>query len=264
MESQLGSSFQSTSLIEEQETTPMQKSIYSEQSDESDQFIDVPHSEEDSDCMVSSLHSGSEKSLNLSGTLINTEDYNISPDDSSVNSVHIGDGMESYEFPEIILNNDIPVVPGPGENRDQILAPLINDENDEPKNENRIISTPIITKTHENRSSSPAISELTTNSNESENRKPSLTPNFSNILFGQHHYNDFQREDMNARDIARRFIHQEMLVPFFQGFSWAIGMHLYRYLRYGFSLRSLWRNLFTGFIGNSTTTHYFEVITPKI
>ncbi|CAG8785218.1 16291_t:CDS:1 [Dentiscutata erythropus] len=243
MEEHLGSSSQSLSLTDEHETSPMQKSIHSENSDESEPFIDVPHSEEDSDymaSMMSSSHSGSEKSLNLSGTLINAEDYITSSDDSSLNSVHMGESSESYEF----------VVPGPGENREQILAPLINDENSEPEDENRIYSTPIIATTPEVRPPSPAISEFTTNSNISDLRRQKLAPNISNILLGQNRY-DFQREDISSRELVRRFIHQEMLVPFFQGFSWAIGMHLYRYLRYGFSLRNLWRNFSTGITGNT-------------
>ncbi|CAG8743849.1 hypothetical protein C2G38_2037693 [Gigaspora rosea] len=239
---------QSTSLTEEHETSPMQKSIHSEHSDESEPFIDVPHSEEDSDYMVSSLHSGSEKSFNLSGTMINSEDYTVSSDDSSFNSVNMGEAMDSYT-PEIVLNDDVPIVPGPGENRDQILAPLINDENSEPEDEKRIISTPILATTPEVRPPSPAISEFATNSNiSSENKKRILTPNISNILLGQNRYID---EDISSRELVRRFIHQEMLVPFFQGFSWAIGMHLYRYLRYGFSLRNLWRNFSTGITGNN-------------
>ncbi|CAG8732635.1 4033_t:CDS:1, partial [Cetraspora pellucida] len=83
-------------------------------------------------------------------------------------------------------------------------------------------------------------------------RKRTLPPNISDILLGQNRYNNFQWEDVSSRVLVRRFIHQEILVPFFQGFSWAIGMHLYRYLRYGFSLRSLWRNFYTGITGNST------------
>ncbi|CAG8706928.1 8387_t:CDS:1, partial [Racocetra fulgida] len=218
MEEHLSSSVPSISVAEEPETSSMQKSIHSEHSDESEQFIDLPHSEEDSDYMVSSLHSGSEKSLNLSGTLINAEDFISSEDDSSVNSMHIGDTADSYEFPEIILNNDVPVVPGPGENREQILAPLISDENSEPEDENRIFSTPILATTPEVRPPSPAISEITTHSNASETRKRKLTPNISEILLGQNRYNDFQWEDIDSRVLIRRFIHQEMLVPFFQGF----------------------------------------------
>ncbi|CAG8516976.1 6688_t:CDS:2 [Cetraspora pellucida] len=234
MEGHLSSSIPSSSVAEEHETSPMQKSIHSEHSDDSEQYIDVPHSEEDSDCMVSSFNSGSEKSLNLSGTLINPEDYTISSeDDSSVNSVHMGDTTDSYEFPEIILNDDVPIVPGPGENREQILAPLISDENSEPEDENRIFSTPILATTPEIRPPSPAISEITTHSNASEKRKRTLPPNISDILLGQNRYNNFQWEDVSSRVLVRRFIHQEILVPFFQGFSWAIGMHLYRYLRYG-------------------------------
>ncbi|CAG8489258.1 9105_t:CDS:2 [Funneliformis mosseae] len=205
-------------------------------------FVQHPEDNGDSDNMVSSIHTSddteSENSLNMrddsSRMLDSPPDIRTpsspsqnSEDNISIESIPTGEFSSPSNNDESI-ERDIPVKPAPGETREQILAPLdfIDDY------DNEIIQlTPILTKAIETDDDPPK------------------------ILF-RHQQNtglDFRhRQNSSLGSMALNIFHHQLLLPFFQGFSWGIGMHLYRYMRNGFSLRSFWRSLSGGVRSSSS------------
>ncbi|CAI2172483.1 1755_t:CDS:2 [Funneliformis geosporum] len=213
--------------------------------DYDDQELLFIHHEDngDSDHMVSSIHTSddteSENSLNMrddSNRMLDSPPDIRTPsspslnseDNISIESIPTGDFSNPSNHDES-FERDIPVMPAPGETRAQILAPL--DFIDDYGGESRIQLTPILTKAIETDDDPPK------------------------ILF-RHQQNtglDFRhRQNSSLGGMALNIFHHQLLLPFFQGFSWGIGMHLYRYMRNGFSLRSFWRSLSGGVRGPSS------------
>ncbi|CAG8534190.1 19247_t:CDS:2 [Rhizophagus irregularis] len=180
----------------------------------------------DSDHMVSSIHTSddtaSENSLSMSSGMLVSPDVRTpsspsqnSEDNNSIESMPTGDVMDSNSNSpnrNEYFDLDLPVVPAPGETRSQILAPLDDNENED-YDGSRIQLTPIITKAVETDDDPPS---------------PTLRQNL-----------DFRhRQNSSLGEIAMNIFHHQILLPFFQGFSWGIGIHLYRYMRSGFSIRN--------------------------
>nr|CAG8434406.1 9393_t:CDS:2 [Entrophospora candida] len=61
-----------------------------------------------------------------------------------------------------------------------------------------------------------------------------------------------QADNNNTGEMILTIFQHQILFPFLQGFSWGIGVHIYRYLRNGFTLRNMWRSIFSS--GNSVRT----------
>ncbi|CAG8607986.1 11617_t:CDS:1 [Acaulospora colombiana] len=228
-------------------------------------IVQHPDDGEESDYMVRSINtnSGSEHSLNMgddsSVTIITEDDVHTPPSPSqgsvaSIESSPIGDASGSYVFadpsPSASLHEGTEAegstLYSSGDSQSQILAPSINNDEYE-EDDDRIRLTPIISRGDSGDvPPSPTISSI---SGQSE-RAPSLLHSniIPDILLRHPQIN---RNNNNLDLSALTFIHQQMLIPFFHGFSWAFGMHLYRYLRYGFSFRELWWSLFAGITGRN-------------
>jgi len=246
-----------------------------EHQDDDDQELLFVEENGDSDHMVSSIHTSdgteSENSLNLrddSNRMIESPPDIRTPSSPSQHSED-NSSIESMPAGEFSGRNerDLPVVPAPGETRAQILAPL--DDNDDDYDDDfddkgRIQLTPILTKAVETDDDppSPTLPEFSDvrrdvntnnhNSNSNSNGNHLHHPHLPGILFGQQTGLDFHhRQGSSLGGMALSIFHHQMLVPFFQGFSWGIGIHLYRYMRHGFSLRGFWRSLSGGVRGAS-------------
>ncbi|CAI2163868.1 10967_t:CDS:1 [Funneliformis geosporum] len=255
--------------------------------DYDDQELLFIHHEDngDSDHMVSSIHTSddteSENSLNMrddSNRMLDSPPDIRTPsspslnseDNISIESIPTGDFSNPSNHDES-FERDIPVMPAPGETRAQILAPL--DFIDDYGGESRIQLTPILTKAIETDDDPPSptlpslhAKTLDNNTNinndynddnriNNSNSSRNHLPHIPEILF-RHQQNtglDFRhRQNSSLGGMALNIFHHQLLLPFFQGFSWGIGMHLYRYMRNGFSLRSFWRSLSGGVRGPSS------------
>ncbi|GBC06133.1 hypothetical protein RclHR1_06640011 [Rhizophagus clarus] len=253
----------------------------SEPQDYDDQELLFVHPEDngDSDNMVSSIHTSddtaSENSLSMSSGMLVSPDVRTpsspsqnSEDNNSIESIPTGDVLDSNSHSSEYFDRDIPVLPAPGETRSQILAPLDDNEN-ENYDGNRIQLTPIITKAVETDDDppSPTLSDFSSptarvvdisandnNSNSYNNRNHLPRTHIPEILLRRQHLDFLHGQNSSFSEIALDIFHHQILLPFFQGFSWGIGIHLYRYMRNGFSLRSFWRYLSGGVRGPSSNT----------
>ncbi|RIA93074.1 hypothetical protein C1645_763398 [Glomus cerebriforme] len=212
----------------------------------------------------------SENSLSMSSGMLVSPDIRTpsspsqySDDNNSIESMPIGDVIDSLSNSSNQSERDMTVIPAPGETRSQILAPLDVNE-DEDYDEGRIQLTPIITKAIETDDDPPSPTlpefsptirrevDINTNNNYSNindnNKNRNHLPRLD-LLLG-HQRTDFLHR--RNSEIAWNIFHHQILLPFFQGFSWGIGIHLYRYMRNGFSIRSFWRSLPGGARGTSS------------
>jgi hypothetical protein len=246
----------------------------SEHQDYDDQeILFVQEDNGDSDNMVSSIHTSddtaSENSLSMSSGMLVSPDVRTpsspsqnSEDNNSIESMPTGDVMDSNSNSSNrneYFDRDIPILPAPGETRAQILAPLDDNENED-YDESRIQLTPIITKAVETDDDppSPTLSEFSpttnaNNSNSNSNRNHLTRTHIPEILLRRQHIDFRHRQNSSFGEIALNIFHHQILLPFFQGFSWGIGIHLYRYMRNSFSIRSFWRSL-SGVRGPSSNT----------
>ncbi|PKY43899.1 hypothetical protein RhiirA4_511618 [Rhizophagus irregularis] len=236
----------------------------------------------DSDHMVSSIHTSddtaSENSLSMSSGMLVSPDVRTpsspsqnSEDNNSIESMPTGDVMDSNSNSpnrNEYFDLDLPVVPAPGETRSQILAPLDDNENED-YDGSRIQLTPIITKAVETDDDppSPTLYDFTpptdrvvdinandSNSNSYSNRNHLPRTHIPEILLRRQNLDFRHRQNSSLGEIAMNIFHHQILLPFFQGFSWGIGIHLYRYMRSGFSIRNFWRSLSGGGRGPSSNT----------
>lgn len=238
----------------------------------------------DSDHMVSSIHTSddtaSENSLSMSSGMLVSPDVRTpsspsqnSEDNNSIESMPTGDVMDSNSNSpnrNEYFDLDIPVLPAPGETRSQILAPLDDDDNEnEDYDGSRIQLTPIITKAVETDDDppSPTLYDFTpptdrvvdinandSNSNSYSNRNHLPRTHIPEILLRRQNLDFRHRQNSSLGEITLNIFHHQILLPFFQGFSWGIGIHLYRYMRSGFSIRNFWRSLSGGARGSSSNT----------
>lgn len=234
----------------------------SEHQDYDDQeMLFVQEDNGDSDHMVSSIHTSddtaSENSLSMSSGMLVSPDVRTpsspsqnSEDNNSIESMPTGDVMDSNRSG--YFDRDLPVLPAPGETRSQILAPLDDNEDDD-YDGSRIQLTPIITKAIEtdddppsptlHEFSPPTTRAVDSNSYSYSNRSHSPRTHIPEILLRRPQLDFHHRQNSSFGEIALNIFHHQILLPFFQGFSWGIGIHLYRYMRNGFSIRSFWRSL---------------------
>lgn len=253
----------------------------SEHQDYDDQEMLFVHPEDngDSDHMVSSIHTSddtaSENSLSMSSGMLVSPDVRTpsspsqnSEDNNSIESMPTGDVMDSNSNSpnrSEYFDRDMPVVPSPGETRSQILAPL-DDNEDEDYDGSRIQLTPIITKAVETDDDPPSptsfnfsprvvdINANDSNSNSYSNRNHLPRTHIPEILLRRQNLDFRHRQNSSLGEIALNIFHHQILLPFFQGFSWGIGIHLYRYMRNGFSIRNFWRSLSGSVRGPSSST----------
>ncbi|CAG8729650.1 8274_t:CDS:1 [Acaulospora morrowiae] len=238
-------------------------------------FVQHPDDGEDSDYMVKSINtnSGSENSLNMgddSGvTIITAEDIYTPPSPSqnsevSMESLPTGDVSDSYVLANISPTNSFhegieaegSTLYSSGDSQSQILAPLSISHDGYEDDEGRTYLTPILSRSDAmDVPMSPTISSIYAHSEHSERIPSLLNSNIVSIpdIFLRHPQINNSRGDIDfQQDFSiLTIIHQQMLIPFIHGFSWAFGIHLYRYFRHGFSLRELWRSSFAGITGRS-------------
>lgn len=190
--------------------------------------------------------------------------FHEEPSSTSESSPHGERGIETnitspsdddsrLQIPSLEDRGDENIIISSPDDESQILAPLNLSDEVEDEGVERIHLTPILSRSLSvDEPSSPTISSISNNSGQT----PLLHPNISDILFGHPQINTvhFQRQNLSTRGMTLAIIHQHILVPFIHGFSWAFGIHIYRYLRYGFSMRGLFRSLFAGITGRNTSS----------
>ncbi|CAJ0769269.1 5976_t:CDS:2 [Entrophospora sp. SA101] len=185
--------------------------------------------------LVSSIHtneSGSDNNTHDDNNMsFITADGSSSPSQLSEGSGSIVSYPNSENIDSLVVTPEISyqdeherevlVMPAPGETLDQILAPLNIPE--------------LEIGRRERKASSDEVKPL------SSSQSYSQALNFQN-----------QADNNNTGEMILTIFQHQILFPFLQGFSWGIGVHIYRYLRNGFTLRNMWRSIFSS--GNSVRT----------
>ncbi|CAJ0905252.1 1842_t:CDS:2, partial [Entrophospora sp. SA101] len=221
--------------------------------------------------LVSSIHtneSGSDNNTHDDNNMsFITADGSSSPSQLSEGSGSIVSYPNSENIDSLVVTPEISyqdeherevlVMPAPGETLDQILAPLNipeleigrrervrrrrnddGDESDDDESDEKSIPPTYTIATNitiNQKASSDEVKPL------SSSQSYSQALNFQN-----------QADNNNTGEMILTIFQHQILFPFLQGFSWGIGVHIYRYLRNGFTLRNMWRSIFSS--GNSVRT----------